>query len=296
MTILSSIDIGTNSTRLLIAEKKSDASIFSLRMEERITRLGEGLGRQGYLSEEAINRVLQALKEYMKLIDDYKVQQVSMVATSAAREGSNKKFFLSAIQEKTGISCRIISGEEEAKLTFLGVISDLKEYPNLLICDVGGGSTEFIMLKDNKIIQKKSVPIGSRRLTEMFFHHNPVTEEEKNALIHYVNTRLPSSLTNSLHCVLVGGTAATLAMMDCALPFFDEKKVHHYELVYSSIQHIVQSLSKFSIKERKALTGLHPERADVILAGAMVTEVILKRFRFPSAIVSIRDLLFGLMV
>jgi exopolyphosphatase/guanosine-5'-triphosphate,3'-diphosphate pyrophosphatase len=299
MSVAASIDIGTNSTRLLIANKEG-ANLYPLRMEERITSLGEGLGQPGYLKSESLDRVTEALIEYMGYIRASRVESVFIVATSAAREASNKEMLLERVKSVTGYDCRIISGQEEARLTFLGVMSDICPASKALICDIGGGSTEFIFVEQGRLTQEISLPLGSRRLKDRYLYRNPVYNEEIQALTIHTETILRQHFLSDsdnmgVQCVMVGGTATTLAMIDCSLAAFDENKVHGYVLLHPAVIKIVQKLASLSLEERKHVVGLHPKRADVIVAGAMITEIILRFFKLSSCQISIRDLLFGLL-
>lgn len=299
MSIAASIDIGTNSTRLLIA-RKENLQLQAIHMEEQITRLGEDSGRLGYLKTEAIDRVTEALNDYMGLIRAYKAESVHIVATSAAREASNWELLLEHVYAATGCNCRIISGKEEARLTFIGVMSDINASSKILICDIGGGSTELIYGNQGMLLNQTSLSIGSRRLKETFLHHDPIIETEKEAFNSYIEAVLSQYLwfqgDNSVKCIMVGGTATTLAMIDSASTLFDENYVHRYLLSYPSTVRIVKKLSSMSFEERKHVAGLHPKRVDVILAGAMITEAIIRLYGFSSCQISLRDLLFGLLV
>lgn len=299
MTVAASIDIGTNSTRLLIA-KKENSQLQPLRMEEQITRLGEDIGKLGYLKTEALDRVTEALNKYMRFIKEYKAETVHIVATSAAREASNQELLLERIKAATSYNCRIISGKEEARLTFLGVMSGIITSSKILICDIGGGSTELTFADQGMLLNQISLPIGSRRFKETFLHHDPVMDSEIKAFNSHAEAVLSQHLwfqrDNSVQCIMVGGTATTLAMIDSGTVLFDENIVHHYLLSHSSTVKIIKKLSSMSGEERKHVVGLHPNRADVILAGALITEVILRLFGFSSCQISVRDLLFGLLV
>lgn len=301
MVNISSIDIGTNSTRLLIAEKKENCSLEPLIMEERMTQLGKGLKKQGNLSSEAIKRVSEALKEYMDIITSYQGGLPSVVATSAARQAANPDTFIKTVEAITDSSCKVISGEEEASLSFMGVMSDLhRSHKNVIIGDAGGGSTELIFVKDGSVLSKISLEIGSRRFTETFFQHDPVTDVEINDFIAHTETILkngcPSSRTSQATCIMVGGTATTLAMMDIGSAVFNYEEVHLYELSLNSISGMVKTLSAKTVQERKEMVGLHPQRADVILAGALIIESILKHLSLSSCRISVRDLLFGALI
>lgn len=301
MAIFSSIDIGTNSTRLLIAEQGTDKSLHPLVMEERITQLGKGLKQKGFLAPESLDRVSSVLKEYMDIVTFYKGGRPLVFATSAAREAKNKESLVKIVQDITDGPCKIISGQEEALLNFIGVKSDLpRQNQNVVISDVGGGSTELIFVKNGSIVRKESLKIGSRRLTEKFFHHDPVTAEEVTNFISYtetvVNRDCPSVIKYAEACIMVGGTATTLAMIDISTAVFNYEEVHLHELSLNTVSELVKIFSMKSVHDRKVMAGLHPQRADVILAGALIIEVILKHLCLSSCLISVRDLLFGMLV
>jgi exopolyphosphatase/guanosine-5'-triphosphate,3'-diphosphate pyrophosphatase len=301
MAIFSSIDIGTNSTRLLITNSTDDHSLHPLVMEERITRLGKGLKSERALTSEALFRVSEVLKEYKEIIMSYKGNLPYVIATSAAREASNKDDLIKIIRNTTGSSCHIISGEEEALLNFLGVMSDLsRKYDSVVIIDVGGGSTEFIVVKNDHIVSKKSLPIGSRRLSESFFHHDPVTDKEVRDFLSHTTSILLSHCNpleiNASTCIMVGGTVTTLAMVDIGNTAFNYEEVHLHELSLNSTSEMVEIFSEKTVQERTGIRGLHPQRADIILAGTLIVEAILKHLGFSSFIISVRDLLFGILI
>ncbi len=298
MDVKASIDIGTNSTRLLIAQTDNKNNIIPLTLVDRITQLGKGTDRDGNLSPEAMQRVTNVLTEYRTFIDKAGAVETVVFATSATRDAGNRSQFLKLIAETTGFMCRILSGTEEARLSFTGVGSDFKISDKSLICDIGGGSTEFIFSEQDKILFSHSLQIGSRRLTTKFFRHDPVTKQELENMQMY----LKSELTGHLHafspeqCICVGGTATTLAMMDQKIPFAFPERSHLQTIKLIKLENLIHSLSVKSVRERKAIAGLHPDRADVILTGALIFGSILKHFHLTESIISLRDLLFGVLL
>ncbi len=298
MAVKASIDIGTNSTRLLIAQIDNKNNIIPLTLIDRITQLGKGLDREGNLSSDAMQRVINVLMEYRTLIDKSGAVESIVFATSATRDAKNKAQFLKLITEETGFHCRIISGTEEARLSFIGVMSDIKIPGKSVVCDIGGGSTEFTFADQGEILFPQSLQIGSRRLTTKFFLHDPVTKQEleniqlflENELTEHLNTFSPEQ------CICVGGTATTLAMIDHKIPLEFPVKSHLQTLKLKNIENIIHTVFVKSIQERKEIIGLHPDRTDVILTGALIVKSIFKHFNLTESIISLRDLLFGALL
>lgn len=294
-----SIDIGTNSTRLLITDIDSSGNFFPLLTKERVTRLGEGLDHSLHLSRQAMLRVLIVLKEYLDLCKKYFTKDIAIFATSATRDAVNRDEFIEKIYQTTGYHCRLLPGAEEAYLSFLGVISDYQIEENFLVCDVGGGSTEFVFGRNKNMMTRTSLNIGSRRMTREFFHSDPVKAGEISAMKTFISNVLKNEPSNSPPlsvCVCVGGTAATLAMMDKKIDLLHPERAHQSELSFSALTQIIMELEKKTIKERQSIKGLNPERASVILAGALIIECIMEFYSLTKISVSLRDLLFGILM
>jgi exopolyphosphatase/guanosine-5'-triphosphate,3'-diphosphate pyrophosphatase len=198
-----SIDIGTNSTRMLVAEVSAQKELNPLIIEERITRLGQGVQKNGSLSADAMNRVLDTLAEYMQIASSMSASITDVIATSATRDATNKHKFLQTIKTNTGLDCKVLSGDEEATYTLSGVLGAFQDKSNLLVCDIGGGSTEFIAAVNGKQTNNISLNIGSRRLTEQFLHHDPVKRIETAALRKYLVLVLINELSDSIQIVLM---------------------------------------------------------------------------------------------
>ncbi len=294
-----SIDIGTNSTRLLITDIDSSGNFIPILTKERITRLGDGFDASLHLSREAMHRVLLALREYLELCQKFAVIDIIIFATSATRDAVNRDEFVGKIFQETAHECQILSGDEEATLSFLGVISDYRLNGNFLVCDIGGGSTEFIFGTGKHLIGRKSLNIGSRRMTREFLSSDPVGTNEISRLKNFVMDELEKALQNSpsvTACLGVGGTVTSLAMMDKSIDTSEPEKAHRVDLSYSHLLQIIEGLEGKKIYERQKIIGLHPERADVILAGALIVERIMNFYNLSKITTSLRDLLFGIFV
>ncbi len=298
MSIIASIDIGTNSTRLLIAEKKPDGSLTPLKMIDTITRLGKGFDAQGNLSQEAMMRVVHAIADYKTIIEQYKAEKVKAFATSATRDAQNRDAFFDLILSHSGIKPRLLSGDTEALMSFNGAMSDFEMRGNYLVCDIGGGSTEFIFARDNNILKYKSLDIGSRRLTTRFIHNDPPTQEEADKLRSFTLATLKNQLEpfQAEAVIFVGGTATTLAMMDRKIDIRNGEQSHKSVIEKRNLQNILADLFVKTIQERKQIIGLHPDRSDVIFTGATLVDTILEHFQLSLAHVSLRDLMFGVLL
>jgi exopolyphosphatase/guanosine-5'-triphosphate,3'-diphosphate pyrophosphatase len=293
-----SVDIGTNSTRLLIASVHSTGQLHPKVMQERLTRLGEGLDSRGCLSVAAMDRVIDALYEYRQLIKEYPVVEPVVFATSATREAPNRHEFLERIVRECGFSVRVLSGDEEAFFSFQGVFTDLSSSSRDVVCDIGGGSTEIIYGQHGVMSRRKSLMLGSRRLTTSFIHStSPCPDDLSRMRVHIqrilANEHDPESVER---CIGVGGTATTLALMDKDLSLDKANQAHHHSLTRGAVATLVTRLSGSTLEQRRQMKGLHPKRADVIVAGAVLLEELLNLYKTPVMVISIRDLLFGILI
>ena len=229
---VASIDIGTNTILLLIAEVEGE-KITPLFDKETVVGLGKGVQKNGILMTEAMHRGLQTLSQYLERCQAMEVGKIFAVGTSALREAANSEDFLRLVKKKMNLSIEVISPEEEAQFSFLAVAKDLREVNDtILVVDVGGGSTEFILGRGNQIGQWISLPLGSVRFTEQFLHSNPVREEEWETMekkIRELLVKIPHSQEPFL-TVAVGGTATTLASVEQGLEEFVPEKIHHFVL------------------------------------------------------------------
>lgn len=275
------IDIGTNSCRLLIASVNNNR-LFSEFRKTETTRLGEGLNYSGKINPAALARTIKCLKDFKNIMLEYQVQSWRAVATSAVREAVNRQELLNSVQESLNLDIEVISGDEEARLSYQGVIRGL-ELPGLpLVADLGGGSTEFIV--DDGHSFSLSLPVGAVRASESGMTAVDIAAalaplaEYKNKLLSYP-------------LVLVGGTASTLVAIKHSLAVYDREFVHGQVLTRADIADIYNMLAKMSLSLRKRLPGLQPERADIIPKGSMIVLLIMDLLAKDKIIVSESELL-----
>jgi len=294
---VASIDIGTNTILLLIAEVGGE-KIKPLFEMETVVRLGEGIQENGILTKEAMNRGIETLSQYLGRCQAMKVQKIFAVGTSALREAKNSAEFLRLVKEKLNLSIEVISGEEEARLSFSAVSRDLGEVNEpILVVDVGGGSTEFILGRGNQINQWISLPLGSVRFTEQFLHSDPVQEEEWKAMekkIRELLVQIPHS-QEPLSMVAVGGTATTLASVEQGLDEFIPEKIHHFLLKKEALRNQLLLYRSRTIEGRRKIPGLPVARADVILAGGAILYLTMEELNCPSVLITCHGVRYGLL-
>lgn len=293
--ILAGIDIGTNTIRLLVAEVSS--GLFQERSSGRtITRLGQGLDRSGMLSPEAMERSLAALAEFTDQARLYSAASITAVGTSALRKASNAAQFIGAVKERTGVSVCVITGEEEARLTLLGVNRALggngkDRLDSAVVVDIGGGSTEVIRTRPRSAATEASLPLGAVYLTERFIHHDPPTPEELGNIRKTAREELrrrADLAAQDPSAALAGtaGTITTLAAMDQEMTEYDPGRINGYVLARGALDAIIRKLGVSTLAERRAMKGLEPGREDIILAGAIVAQEIMELCGAPEMLVS----------
>jgi exopolyphosphatase/guanosine-5'-triphosphate,3'-diphosphate pyrophosphatase len=292
------IDIGTNSTRLLVAEVE-DGRVTELERRTTVTRLGEGLEATGRLSKAAVARVSDALADYSEAIDRLGADRVVAVATSAMRDAENGPEFRDEILRRFGIEARTISGDEEARLTFLGATAGRDPGAETLVIDIGGGSTEYVTGHPGADPDfHVSTRMGSVRHTERHLHSDPPTESELAALAEdarsIVESDVPADVRERVDAgIAVAGTATSLAAIDQQLDPYDPDKVHGYRLPRGSCERLVAQLAALTVEERRQVTGLHPDRAPTIVAGAVILLESIRAFGLDEIEVSENDILQG---
>jgi exopolyphosphatase/guanosine-5'-triphosphate,3'-diphosphate pyrophosphatase len=292
------VDIGTNSTRLLVAEVE-DGRVTELERRTTVTRLGERLEASGRLSDAAIARVSEALADYRETIDRLGADRVVAVATSAMRDAENGPEFRDEILRRFGIDARTISGDEEARLTFLGATAGREAGAETLVVDIGGGSTEYVTghpAADPDF--HVSTRMGSVRHTERHLHGDPPTSAELAALAEdarsIVETDVPAAVRERVESgIAVAGTATSLAAIDQELDPYDPDRVHGYRLARASCERLVARLAALTLDERRNVTGLHPDRAPTIVAGAAILLESMRAFGLDEIEVSENDILHG---
>ena len=296
------IDIGTNTILCLIAELKSDGSFDIIDDLAEITRLGQGVDRAGEISPEGEERSVQVLRHYLEWCRRLNVEEIIAVGTSALRDARNSAEVRARFKAQLGFEVRVISGNEEAAYSFLAIQKGLAlAGQELLVVDVGGGSTEFIRGNAAGISQAVSIDIGTVRLTEQFLHSDPVRKEECENMIRVIEkelARLPHQwLRDGAAMSLVGiaGTFTTLSAVERKLLRYAHAEIHGSRLTLSEVRRQVALFQGKTIEERKAIPGLEPKRADVMLAGVTLIERIMTAFHSERVIVSDQGVRYGLL-
>ena len=292
------VDLGTNSTRLLVAEVH-DGRVAELDRRTTVTRLGEGVEATGRLSDAAVARVCEALAVYREVLDRLGTDQVVGVATSAMRDAENGPAFREEIRERFGIDARTISGDEEARLTFLGATSDRQAGAETLVIDIGGGSTEYVTGRAGSDPGFHiSTRMGSVRHTERHLKSDPPTANEMASLAEdarsIVTQEVPAEVRERVEeGIAVAGTATTLAAIAQELDPYDPEKIHGFRLGRGTCERIVAQLAALTVNARRRVTGLHPDRAPSIVAGAVILLESMRTFGLDETEVSEADILHG---
>lgn len=301
MPLLAGIDIGTNTVRLLIAEVSLPEVFREVFALQRIPRLGKGISRSGVLTPGAMDRTIAVLKDFCKIIERYNVDGIAVTATSAVREAKNGREFIRGVMKETGLDANVISGEEEARLTYLGVRLGLKDpIEDHLVIDIGGGSTEFIIGEKGEVKNAISTNLGVVRLTEMSIKEDPPEESEllglekflrgeiggiKKALFRKDILRDLSEL-EGFRFIGAAGTITTLAAIDQDLTEYNHDRVQNYILKRTSVERIFDRLKLMTNAERAKIPALEAGREDVIVAGAMMVLLTMEVFGFEEMTVS----------
>ncbi len=301
MRRLASIDVGTNTALLLAAEVSPQLEIHPLVQREKIVRLGEGVDERRLLKAEAMARVMQALDEYLRACRELKVEGIVISGTSAVRDAKNRDDLIAQIKQRFGVEMRVLSGGDEARLTYLGALSNKQHLAgDILLIDIGGGSTEFIAGERDRIAHALSIDIGSVRLTERFVRSDPVADDEFRALENFIDQQIQVIQKNFTpppqNLVGVAGTVTTLAAMHLQLREYDAERVDRCTLSFQQVAGIVEDLRRKNLAQKKQLPGLNPARADVILAGAMILWQAMRAFGYEEVAVSDRGLRFGVLM
>ena len=299
MTI-AAIDLGTNSTRLLVADRRPDGTLDTLDRRNTITRLGQGVGATGRLAPEAIERNLATLEAYRVQMDRLGVDTVRVAATSAARDAANRDGFFDAVEKVVGARPELLTGEEEGRLSFLGATGELDPAQGpFLVVDIGGGSTEFIV-GTSEVEGVMSIDVGCVRLTEKYMEHDPPLPEELTACISLTDAYLEDVIrevpgaAEARTLVGLAGTVTTIAAVEMGLATYDRDRIHHFVLTHEAAEDVFRTLATEARADRIHNPGLEEARADVIVAGCCVLVAVFRRFGFDEMVVSESDILDGL--
>ncbi len=301
-TRVAAFDCGTNSLRLLVADLDvaTGAAVEHVR-EMRIVRLGQGVDRTGRISQESMERAFAALDEYAMLLAEYQPEVTRFCATSAARDAENAAVFTEAVLARIGVEPEVIDGDAEARASYDGATRALgvegRDPEPFLVLDIGGGSTELILGGADGVTGAHSLDIGSVRLAERHLHSDPPTPEQIAAVRSDIDTALDSCRVDpALAGTVIGvaGTITTVAAGVLDLPAYDRSRVHLARLDVAAVQRTIDALVAMTVAERTALGYMHPGRADVIAAGALILERILARTEVATVVVSESDILDGI--
>jgi exopolyphosphatase / guanosine-5'-triphosphate,3'-diphosphate pyrophosphatase len=294
------VDIGTNSTRLLVAELADGRVTAELERRTEVTRLGAGVDAGGALSPEAMERVFATLEQYRSAIESHRVDRAIAVLTSAVRDAANGEEFRQVVHDRFGLEAHILSGEEEAGLTFLGATSDrdpADARPTLVI-DIGGGSTELVIGSGRQVDFHVSTQAGVVRQSERHIHGDPPAEGELEAVAQDVRAIISAAVPERCrgavkHAIAVAGTPTSLAAIVQALDPYDSERVHGYVLNEDERAEILGRLRTMPRAERELVPGLHPARAPTILPGIVILGEVMALFGLEQVEVSEHDILRG---
>ena len=297
MRRVAAVDIGTNSTRLLVADVDA-GKIDDVERHTQITRLGEGVDNRGRLLPVPIARVRNVLTDYRRAADALGAERTLAIATSAIRDADNGEAFLGEVEWSYGFVTLLLSGHEEALMAYRGVTSERALSAGTLIVDIGGGSTELIAGEPDGVRWHDSLDIGSVRLTERFLHTDPPTRAELDECAGAVQAllaeRVPDEIRHRISTAIgLAGTVTSIAALALGLEEYDRERVHGARISTEELQRQVERLAAVAVAERRMLRPLDPDRAPVIVGGAVIAREILSFFSLDGLEVSERDILDG---
>lgn len=300
MSRIAAIDLGTNSMRLLLCEVEK--GIFKNKKKEIITtRIGKNLSQSGVMSEKAMNKNIEALKYFKKKAEDFGVEEIIVIATSAVRDANNKDVFIKNTKNQTGLDIRVISGDEEAYIGMLGATYGANPDESILIVDVGGGSTELVLSKDKVIKYSTSINAGAVRMTENYIMNNPIADNDVKNLEKCLDelfcetlAKLSKEAINRI--IAIGGTVTTAAAIYYEMEVYNQEKIHNTMLNSIFINELFEKLKLMSVCERYKVKGLEKERADIIPAGLYIIKFLMNRLKKESIFVSENDNLEGTVI
>jgi exopolyphosphatase/guanosine-5'-triphosphate,3'-diphosphate pyrophosphatase len=290
VTRVAAVDLGTNSTRLLVADVDGDR-VDELARELTITRLGEGVDERRRLLPLPIARVRNCLVEYRRRIEEVGATRTLAIGTSAVRDAENGEAFLGEIEWSYGFATRLLDGSEEAAMTYRGVTAGRPPLDGSLIVDIGGGSTELVLGSDGRPVASASLDVGCVRVTERFLASDPPAAHELDEARAFVRSLLPQYEAAS--AIGVAGTVTTLATLDLGLAEWDPERTHGHVLSRATIERELERLAAMTLAERLQVPGIEPGRAPVIVAGILVLREIVDAYGLREIEVSERDILHG---
>ena len=299
---VAAIDCGTNSVRLLVADvDRAAARLADVDRRLEIVRLGQGVDATGRLADAALARTFRALRSYRQIIEEASATAVRMVATSATRDAANAGEFVAGVQDILAIEPEVLSGEDEARLSFTGATAELagQAAGPYLVTDIGGGSTEFVLGHPGTMTAAVSVNLGCVRMTERHLRHDPPRDEEIAAARADIDAALDVvaekiQVADARTLVGLAGSVTTVAALVLGLDSYQAERIHHSRVSAAAVRQVTESLLAQTRAERRRLAVMHPGRVDVIGGGALVLTQIMERFGFGEVLVSEHDILDGL--
>jgi exopolyphosphatase/guanosine-5'-triphosphate,3'-diphosphate pyrophosphatase len=297
MTRVAAVDIGTNSTRLLVADV-DDGRIAEIERETRVTRLGESVDTRRRLLPVPIARVRNTLSDYRRRAESLGTERTLAIATSSIRDAENGEAFLGEVEWSYGFATCLLSGHDEALMTYRGVTSERLLEAGTVIVDIGGGSTELLAGEPDGVRWHDSLDIGSVRLTERFLHTDPPSDDQLAACAAAVQALLAERVPDEIRerttaAIGVAGTITSIAALALGLDEYDRERVHGSRLSAAGLASQVERLAAVPLTERRRLGPLDPDRAPVIVAGAVIARETLSFFRLDELEISERDILDG---
>jgi exopolyphosphatase/guanosine-5'-triphosphate,3'-diphosphate pyrophosphatase len=291
------VDIGSNSTRLLVADICAD-EVAEIDRRSTVTRLGRGVDLSGQLSAEAIEEACEAIAGYLSICREAGVENIEAIATSAVRDASNGSAFVAELRERFALSARVLDGDEEARLTYMGATFERPPTDPTLVVDIGGGSTELVVGAGREIAFYASLQAGVVRHTERHITADPPTAIELEALAADVRSLIENAIADEPAAtatagIAVAGTPTSLASIELGLEPYDPERVHGHRLSLPTIQHLLSQLASAPLAERAAIPGLHPDRAPNIVAGVVILIETMRAFGLEQIEASERDILHG---
>ena len=291
------LDIGTNSIKFFLFSIENGEST-TIIDANNISRLGEGLLKTGIISDDAMDRNIEALREFMKIAKEENVKEITAVGTMCLRTAKNSDVFLTKVKDELGLTIKVIPGKEEARLSYLAVLSTIGNTDkNVVVFDTGGGSTEFICGKGANLNNRISLNLGAVHPTEEFLVSDPVTDNELNKMQTYMMDFFSEKITNKKadYLIGIGGTVTSMGAVMYKMAKYDPKIIQGSQMFLKEVENQIDLYKNKTIEERKKIPGLQPKRADVILAGAGIISTIMKIFEINSFTISDRGLRHGLM-
>jgi exopolyphosphatase/guanosine-5'-triphosphate,3'-diphosphate pyrophosphatase len=294
------VDIGSNSTRLLIATLQDGRVTAELVRHSNVTRLGAGVDRDGRLRDDAMQRVYDVLGDYRREIDAHHCERAVAVLTSAVRDSANGGEFADVVRDRYGLDAHVLAGEQEAQLTYRGATSerDPGDRTPTLVLDIGGGSTEMIIGAGGEVDFHVSTQAGVVRQTERHLHNDPPTDAEVDALVadvqQILRDNVPEQVRSAVqHGIAVAGTATSLGAIAQSLDPYDPERVHGYRLSVAECDRILGELLEMNLEQRRQVAGLHPDRAPTIVAGVLIFREVVRLFALQEIEISEHDILRG---